>query len=140
MAQTLKVLPAITSPVTVAQASTFSGNLAAINNLDNRQIKALSVVSLIHLLQAKGGTDYRTNHKQLRTDATNLFGVFDVPFDTDMQESRFRAVLDWNAGFTADAVLGADVNAIVSEMAGERETPEPTLLKFIFFLRYKLAL
>ena len=140
MSQTLKILPSITSPVTVAQAATFASNLAAIENLDNRQVKALSVVSLIYLLNNKGGTDYRTNHKQLRTDATNLFGVFPIMGNNNQQESRYRAVLDWNAGFTADSTVGSDVNALVSSMGGERDTPEPTLLMLAFFLRYKLAL
>ncbi len=140
MAQTLVILPAITSPVTVKQASTFSGNLCAIANLNNREVKALSVIALIYLLNNKGGTDYRTNHKQLRTDATSFFGEFPIMGNLDQQESRYRAVLDWNAAYTADTSVSADVNTIVSNMAGMRETPEPTLLSFIFFLRYKLAL
>lgn len=140
MSQTLTILPAITTPVTMLQNKTLSANVAAIQNLSNREVMALMVISKIHQLSATG-TDYRLNHKQLRTDATAFMGGFSwenfPPGGTMM--NRIQAVLAWNAGRAADATLSTDVNVLEAEMAGMRETPETTLWTFYFFLLYKLA-
>lgn len=123
-------------------ASTLSGNITAIANLDNRQVVALSVLGKIYELHAKGGTDYRTNHAQLRTDSTNFMGVFSniEPARQGDLAARIQAVLDWNAGYQADSTIGTDVNSLVSNMGGLRETPETTLLWEYFFLLYQLAI
>jgi hypothetical protein len=138
MSQTLTVLPAVTSPVTVAQAATLSANLAAINDLDNRMVIALSVISAIHELAGVGGFDYRTNHKQLRQDASTYMNVFNTMTYLEGQAAKLRAVLDWNDGKVADATTSSDVNTLVKEMAGMRETPEYTLEKFYYFLQIRL--
>ncbi len=141
MSMTLTQLPAITSPVTVAQAATLSANVAAIRALDNRETLALSVLAKIYQLNHAGGTDYRANHKQLRIDATSLLGefAFEAGAPGITRLSKIKAVLDWNAAYTADATIGTDVNALVNAMAGMRETPEATLMLFYYFLLYKLA-
>lgn len=140
MSQILTALPAITSPVTIVQEATLRANVAAIQNLSNREVIALSVVAKIYQL-AVPGTNYKANHKQLRADATTFMGGFSLenfpPGGTLI--SRVQAVIDWNAGFAADATLGTDVNALVALMAGFRETPESTLCLFRLFLLYKLA-
>ncbi len=140
MSQTLAALPALSSPVKVTDAKTLSANMAAIDNLNPRQVLSLSVISKIHELVSQGGTDYRTNHKQLRIDAQNLLGVFSVAgYDVGLF-SKMRAVIDWNAAKVQDATFSASVNTLVSEMAGLRETPEATLAMFYQFLLYKLSL
>lgn len=141
MAQTLVALPAITSPVTVVQAATLSANVAAIVNLDNRMTLGLTVISKIRQLKAAGGTDYTTNHKQLRQDAQSFFGGWKYPgFESGSSlVATIKAVIDWNAALAADATTPTDVNALVAEMAGFRETPELTLNLIYHFLLYKLA-
>lgn len=142
-AQTLVTLPALTTPITVTQANTLAQNVAMIQNLDNRMTLALSVLAKAYELQAGGGTDYRTNIPQLRIDATSLFGgTFNIasgPYGAGPM-GKIQAVLDWNAGFVADATLPTDVNALVVLMGNLRETPETTLLLFMLFLDYKLSL
>lgn len=140
MSQTLTANTNLSSPVKVTDFKTLSANLAAIDNLDNREVIALSVVSLIHELNSKNGTDYRTNHKQLRIDATSFMGGFSV---IGMDLSRFdkmRAAIEWSTAFGLDAALTTNVNTIVKEMDAMRQTPESTLSLFYYFLRYKLSL
>ncbi len=141
MAQLLTANTALSSPVKVTDAKALFANLAAIDNLDNRQTIALSVIALIHELNSKGGTDYRTSHKQLRIDATAfLGGTFEViGYDLD-RCAKLRAAIEWSTAFGLDAALTNNVNTIVAEMAGLRDTPEQTLLIFYYFLRYKLSL
>lgn len=143
MAQTLAILPAITSPVTVIQAKTFSANLAAIANLNNREVIALSVISKIYQLKAKGGTDYTGNsgYKQLQKDVTSLLGMFSLEafLADNTQFQKMQAVLDWNAGYTATTTLGTDVNALRVLMLGLAETPSSTLNLYRLFLLYMLA-
>jgi len=114
--------------------------MQAINNLDNQMVLAMSVVCLIHELNSKGGTDYRTNHKQLKIDATSLLGPITLLDVAASQWDKLRAVIEWNTAFGLDSALTADVNKIVLEMAGERPTNENDLLKYYYFLRYKLSL
>jgi len=140
MSQILAIFPALSSPVKVTDAATLSANMAAIDNLDNREVIGFSVVALIHELNSKGGTDYRTNHKQLRIDATSLMGVFPIEGLCLDRFAKFRAVIEWNTAFGLDAALTTSVATILAEEAGLRETPESTLLKFYYFLRYKLSL
>ncbi len=144
MAQTLTPWAAksLTSgSIKPTNANTLSGNVAAIQNLSNRETLALSVLGKIYELNHIGGTDYRTNHKQLRTDSTNFMGAFSI-IESARQgnfTSKLQAVIDWNAGYAADNTLGTDVKALVLNMAGLRETPESTLLWEYFFLLYQLA-
>ena len=143
MAQTLTSWPAksITEPVAVTQAKTLAANVAAIQNLSNRQVIALSVLGKIYELAHIGGVDYRANHKQLRIDSTSFMGAFSMvslPTEGDLS-ARIRAVIDWNAGYLADSTLGTDVNALVANMAGLRETPEATLTWEYYFLLYQLG-
>ena len=117
----------------------MSINLAAIANLDNRQLKAFSVVSWVHSVSSLGGINYVGDYKTLKKDALTMMGHFPAIFDSNIQESRYRAVVDWGVAVQLDATIGTDVYAIVKEMGELREMPENTLLQIIFFLQYKFA-
>jgi hypothetical protein len=140
--QTLTPFPALTSPITPAQAKTLSANVAQIQNLDNREVLAFEVVSLIYELNAKGGTNYVSNHPQLRTDVTSFMGVFSIiQFSTGSSSIRhMQAVIAWNAAYAATTAIGTDVQAIIVAMKGERETPESVLWQYIIYLRYCLSI
>lgn len=141
MSQTLSTFPALSSPIKVTDATALMADLSAIANLDNRMTIAFSVISLIHELNSKGGTDYRANHKQLRIDAQTLLGPLAIVGDVFLGRlDKVRAVIEWNTAFGLDAALTKDVNAIVKEMAGMRETNQADLMRFYYFLRYKLSL
>lgn len=113
-------------------------NVAAIQDLDNRMTLALSVISAIHELAGVSGFDYRTNHKQLRIDAASYFGAWNTATYLTGQTAKLRAALDWNDAKTTDATTSSDVNTLVAEMAGMRETPELTLEMFYYFLQILL--
>lgn len=130
----------LNAPVILAQAVTLSSNLSAIANLDNRETLALVVISKVHVLSGQGGFDYRANHKQLRADAAAFMGGFNFVGPMEGPMVKLMAAIDWNGGFVSDASFPTDVNALVSEMAGMRETPEQTLWLFYFFLCYRLSL
>lgn len=140
MIQTLITLPAITSPITVVQANPLSQNIAKIQNLSNLETLALSVISKIRQLNAAGGTNYISNHKQLRMDAANFMGAFvwESHMQGDSYFNKMRAVIDWNAADTVDASFPNDVNALVTEMGAFRVEPETMLMKYYLFLLYKL--
>lgn len=144
MAQTLKPWAAnsITEPVTVTQSEVLAANVAAIQNLSNREVLALAVLGAIYELQAKGGYDYRTNHKQLRIDSAAFMGAFSaisIPNGGELT-NRIMAVIAWNAAYQASNAIGTDVNALVLNMAGLRETPEATLTWEYYYLLYQLAI
>ena len=127
--------------VTPAKANTLSANVAAIQNLSNREVLALSVLSKIYELNHIGGKDYRTNHAQLRTDATSFMGGFSLVDlgPAEQLSARIRAVIDWNAGYIADNTLGTDVATLVTNMAGQGASNEATLTMEYLFLLYQLA-
>jgi hypothetical protein len=141
MSQTLIPYSALSSPVKITDAANLKANIAALQNLDNLQTVAFAVICLIHELNSKGGTDYRTNHKQLRIDATTFTGGFSF---TGMQPGWIFAKMDaailWNTAYGLDNALTTDVNTIIKECGTMRETPEQTLRLFYFFLRYSLSL
>lgn len=138
MSQTLQLIPTVTRPVTITQNKILNANMAAIQDLDNRMTIALSVISAIHELAGVGGFDYRANHKQLRIDATTYMGGFSTMTYLTFQTAKLRAVLDWNDAKTSDGTTSADVNTLVAEMAGLRDTPEYTLEMFYYFLQVLL--
>ena len=141
MSQTLTVFPALSSPVKITDGATLSANLSAIDDLDNRMVIAMSVIALIYELHSKGGTDYRTNHKQLKIDTSALMNAIPAPGNLEISRwNRIQAVIEWNTAFGLDATLTTNVNTIIVTMAGQRETPEYTLMQEYFFLRYKLSL
>jgi hypothetical protein len=141
MAQTLTALPALSSPFPLTQYATLAQNVAAIQNLDNRMIIALSVVSKIYELAGRGGTDYRNNKAQLRKDAHAIKGAFSWEYFNagSALANHIWAVLNWNQAQAKDATLSGDVNTLVASMGAERETPETTLWTFYFFLLYQIA-
>lgn len=144
MAQTLQSWAAnsLTSgSVKVTDSKILSANVAAIQNLSNREVVGLSVLGAIYELASKSGPDYRANHKQLRIDSTSFMGGFSLCSMSTAGDlsSRIRAVLDWNNGYAADNTLGTDVNALVLNMGGIRETPETTLTWEYYYLLYQLA-
>jgi hypothetical protein len=120
----------------------LSANLAAIANLSNRDVLAFSVYAKIYQLAAAGGANYKASHAQLRTDATNFLGqdmgLLNDPRNGDYS-CRIQAVIDWNAAYLVDNTITTDVWTISAGLKGLRETPEPTLLMFYFYLRYQLA-
>ncbi len=142
-AQTLTVLSALSTPPVLTEANALMANVAAINNLDNRQILALRVLALAYALNDGGGTDYRTNFPLLIESATNLFGgnainIIIPPYNSEIA-GKIEAVLDWNSGYTADNTLSTDVDTLVAEMGILRQLNETQLLRIIFFLKWKIA-
>jgi hypothetical protein len=142
-AQTLTVLSALSTPPVLTEANALMANVAAINNLDNRQLLALRVLALAYALNDGGGTDYRTNFPLLIESATNLFGgnainIIIPPYNSEIA-GKIEAVLDWNAGYTADNTLSTDVDTLVAEMGILRQLNETQLLRIIFFLKWKIA-
>ena len=142
MSQTLTSFPALPAVQSPAGAATLAGNMAAIMNLDNREVLAFSVISKIHALNSAGGTNYISNHKQLRIDAAGMFGGFGLTdfSDASLMVMKIQAVIDWNSAYYNDTTITTSVYSIVSEMAGMRETPESTLFLFYLFLKYCLSL
>lgn len=138
MAQTLVVLPTLTLPITLAQSATLAANISAIQNLDNRMTLALSVQSALHELFSAGGFDYRNNHAQLRTDSAALMGAFNENSYLTGQVAKLRAVMDWSDASKLDGTYTGNVNTLVAEMKGLRETPEQTLELMYYFLQYLL--
>jgi hypothetical protein len=141
--QTLTILPAITLPVTPAQAATLSSNITAIANLNNQQTLALSVLSKIYKLKVvHAEVDYSANFTQLQTDAESLMGVFSI-IDGVPSGSYFlmrvQAIMDWNAGYTALNTLGSNVATLVTKIGQLSDLPESTLWKLYMFLLYRLA-
>ena len=130
---------ALTVPVTPAQAKTLSNNVAQVQNWNNRQTLALSVLALAYKLNHAGGTDYRTNLKQLVIDATSFMGVFEV-VNADREPGGplddFEAVCDWNAAYNVDTTIGTNINTILGNISFLQDTPQATLRLYIVFLRY----
>ena len=142
MTQTLTAFPAITSPIKTSDANTLSGNVAQIQNLDNRQTLAFAAYCLTYLLHEAGGTDYRTNLKQLRQDVTSMMGTFQPMGEPSGGAlfSKIIAVILWDAAFAADSTLGTNVGTILTSADYLRETPESVLWQYILFLLYALAI
>lgn len=143
MAQTLVALSALSTPPVLTEVNELMANVAAINNLDNRQILALRVLALAYALNDAGGTDYRTDFPLLIESATNLFGgnavnIIIPPYNAEIA-GKIEAVLDWNVGYAADSSLPTDVNELVDEMGILRQLNETQLMLIIFFLKWKLA-
>lgn len=141
MAQTLVVLPALTVPIVLNEGNTLWANVAAIQNLDNRQTLALRVIAKIYQLNANGGIDYRADYPALEQDALNLLGASNIasaPFGAG-PVGKWEAVLDWNAGYTADGSLSTDVQTLVDAMGQLAVTPETTLYLILLYLKYQIA-
>jgi hypothetical protein len=136
--QTLTPLPALTIPITPGQNLTLMRNVSAILNLGNREVIALSVISAVHELFGVGGTDYRSNHTQLRQDAQVFLGGFNSMTFLTGETAKLRAVLDWSDGHSLDATLSTNVDVLVSEMRGLRNDSEYILEKMYQFLQYLL--
>jgi len=141
MAQTLAALPALTSPVTLAQSKTFVGDMAAINNVGTAGIKTIGILGKIYKLAAAGGTNYKTNHPQLIQDAASLFGGVQMLTDLGLSENVYlaQAVQDWSNGRAADATLSADVPTLLKEGRDFLALPVETLNRLRLLLNYKIA-
>ena len=142
MSQNLTPLPALTLPYKVTQAGTLSANVAAVRNMTGAELLSLSVQSLSYLLHSVGGFDYRTNHLQLRIDATSFLGGFSIRpgVDGSHYQRQFESVLDWNKAYFHDNTIPTLVNSLELQLGGLKNTPETTLETFILFLRYQLSI
>lgn len=141
-AQKFTAITTIGVPVGVADANKLNANVVQIANLSNRQVLAISVVSLCYLLHSYSGVDYRTNLGLLQSDSGSMLNTFtpnDFP-DGGSLLSRMAAVIDWNAGYEKDSSLTTDVGTILGVAKGLPELPESTLWLEILFLRHCLSI
>jgi hypothetical protein len=143
MSQQLTAFPALASPVpAVTSAATLSANIAQLADLNERQVLAVSVISLIYLLWGKGGTDYRSSLSVLQSDTATMMeplGLIDF-FVGPSVFARLQAAIDWNAGYAEETTLGTDVETLLINSHGLQDLPESTLWHEIIFLRYKLSI
>ena len=141
-AQTLTVLPAVSTPPDLGDLDTFQKNVSALNNLGNRQLLAIRIHAKAYTLNANGGTDYRTDFDALIQAATNLFGnalnVMANPIDGSPQ-NLWETVLDWSAGYTAANTLPTDVGTLIAATRDLILQGDGTLYQVLLFLRWKLA-
>jgi hypothetical protein len=143
LSSVLTAFPALTSPLTVLQAVTLSNNVAQIQNWNDQQVAALSVLSLAYLLNHAGGTNYTANLPQLATDATAFMGGFSplVFPETLPQFDRFQAVIDWNAAYAAGATsIGTNINTLLTNIGFLQDTPFATLMQYDVYLRYACSI
>jgi hypothetical protein len=143
MAQTLVALAALSSPAVPANRATLAANMAALENLHENQLKAISIVALAYELNAGSGTNYLpagVGFDRLAQDAAALFGGTSLLVSEQNQNMlATRTVLDWNGGKAAAAGLSTDVNALLAVSPGLLERSGELLTQMIFTLRYKLA-
>lgn len=139
MSQNLITLTAFNPPTNPTQSAQLSANIAAINNLDNRQLVALCVLGKIHEFFAVG-FDYRNNHNQLRLDAAGFFGGFSFVGSDVSPFLKAMTVMEWYTGKATDPTFSSNVNALIAEMGYFREMPENTLWQMYFYIKYKLCL
>lgn len=139
----LTAFPALTSPITTAQAKTLMSNVQQLQNIDNRQTLAISVLSLIYLLNHAGGTNYKTNIPQLVTDASAFMGAFEpmmlVGQPGDMTD-QFEAVINWNTAYSVDTTLSANINTLLTTVGILQSYPDASLHQFIVYLEYACSI
>jgi hypothetical protein len=140
---TLTAFPALTSPITIAQAKTLSANVQQIQTLDNRQTLAFDAISLVYLLAHAGGTNYKTTIATLISDAQTFMGTFEptmfvgTPGD---QTDIFNAVIDWNTAYGLDTTLTANVNTILVAAGALLILPDSTLKAIVTYLNYACSI
>ncbi len=141
--QTLTALTAISNPPVLEESSTFRGDASALNNLNNRQLMAIRVLSKMYHLADAGGTNYKSNIPLMMDSTAALFGIaFNVtvsPYE-DSPMNKWETVLDWNAAKAADSSLPTDVEALLVLCRVLVKYPENTLYQVLMLLRYKLSL
>lgn len=139
----LAIFPALTIPVTTAQAKTLASNLQQINNWNNRQVLGLSILGLIYLLNHAGGTNYKTNIPQLVIDAEAFMGGFEAVGNFRLPGSildNMEAVCDWNSAYDVDTTISTNTNTLLTNIGLLQDVPESTLRSYIVFLRYACAI
>lgn len=135
--------PPPTIPTNPQQAKTLEANISALGNLNQQQILAFTIVCYYHYVfyNLTPNFNYINNHKQLRIDATSFMGGLPstLSIGTPFPFSRMMAVMIWSASFGYDTTITNNVQSIVAESAGLRDTPEITLWQIFFYLKYLMA-
>lgn len=145
--QVLQALPALSATVVQKDNKKMVSNMAALFNLGWADIKAITILGLLHALYAT--KDYRSNHPLLIQEATVLFGGISIMDDGggSLNNSVLDAVFAWNLGYKTDPYavgtplgISTDVSVILKEGRDFRVLPEQTLNRIIFLLNYRLSL
>lgn len=146
MAQTLTALSAPSNPAVIADSKKQVGNMAALENLGRADLLTIAILGEVHTLYAT--RDYRTNHKQLITDAVGFWGAVSLLTLNDVTKQVLLAMASsmWNLGFKTDPVSGvnttgisSDVNTVVAEGKDLRTLPEETLSRILLYLQVYLS-
>lgn len=129
-------LPPVGFPVTRQQNTEFADDYAKLHvpNLSTRDRKAIRILGLIYELNNVRGVDYRTNIKQLASDAaayTNGISNFDL----DVAETAIA----WSNGYAKDTSLTTDVTAILAKNPDLQARPEQELDRMIAMLEVRLG-
>lgn len=129
-------LPPVGFPVTRQQNTQFVNDYMtlAVPNLSARDRKTIRILGLIYELNNVKSVDYRTNIKQLASDAaayTNGISNFDL----DVAE----AAIQWSNGYNKDTSLTTDVNAILAKNPDLQARPEQELDRMIALLEVRLG-
>lgn len=139
MAQTLTSLSQVTSPATLTMSNALAANMAALSDLGERDLKALTVIGLIHANYTT--FDYRTNHAQLMADARKYLGGMSLInfHGTSYNALLIQAVLAWNVGLGVDGALSTSVNTLLNEGRDLLALPAETLDRLILYLQAILS-
>ena len=129
-------LPPSGFPVTRQQNTQFVNDYMtlAVPNLSARDRKTIRILGLIYELNNVKSVDYRTNIKQLASDAaayTNGISNFDL----DVAE----AAIQWSNGYNKDTTLTTDVNAMLAKNPDLQARPEQELDRMIALLEIRLG-
>ena len=124
-----------------AQKNVFVNNVAALANLNPRQLLGISILALCYVSDNEFGARYVGNLPLLVTDATHFFGgtpVMDFPVGNRQQLVDLTAI-DWNDGNRTNPALSTNVATLLAAIGFLQDTPENTLWQYRKFLTYVLS-
>lgn len=153
MAQTLTVFSwnSFVNPAQLAtQKNIYLNNVAALQNLNPRQLLGVSILGLCYVMDFNFGPFFVKNLPLLVTYATNFFGVtpvMDFPLG-NRQQLVDLAAIDWsaaskytsaNSGGNITSPIPTDVATLLAAIQFLQDTPENTLWRYRKFQTLALA-
>jgi hypothetical protein len=144
MAQTVtRVTRAVTTDLTVAATVVTARNgmaaiMAALDNLSERDLKALTIIGIAnHLNTTLSGTNYTASYPALDAQAATLFGTLDPA--AYRNKMLLECALALNAYMYATSVTTLNVNTLIATATTGKLTTlsVPQLDRMLALLRFK---
>ena len=128
----------LTNALVVYQVSNaLTGQLAALDNLDEQTLKALTIIGIANYLNTTlGGVNYTANYEALNDQALTLLGTVD-PLQ-GRQKALLECALALNAYMYATSVTSLSIKTLVATAttSGMTILPLPQLQRMLAVLRY----